>query len=123
MGPEHSDTLASLDVLALTLKYEKRYAESEKVYRETLERRRRALGMEHPDVAIAEYDFACVLSLEGKRDEAFSNLKRSVEHALSAEKRQSLEKDADFESLHGDPRFAALVATSRRRAAVVPTSN
>jgi eukaryotic-like serine/threonine-protein kinase len=123
MGPEHSDTMASLDVLALTLKYEKRYAESEKVYRETLERRRRALGMEHPDFAITAYDLACVLAFEGKRDEAFSFLETAVEHALSAEKRQSLEKDADFESLRGDPRYDALVATSRRRAAEVPTSN
>jgi tetratricopeptide (TPR) repeat protein len=119
LGPQHSDTLASLDVLGLTLKYEKRYAESEKIYRETLERRRRALGVEHPDLATTAYDFACVLALEGKRDEALSNLQISVEHALNAEKRRNLEKDADFDSLRGDSRFEALVAYSRQRAAAM----
>jgi serine/threonine protein kinase/Tfp pilus assembly protein PilF len=119
LGPEHSDTLSSLDILGLTLKYEQRYAESERVYRETLERLRRALGAEHPDVASAAYDLACVLALEGKRDEALSNLETSVEHALNKEKRQSLERDGDFESLHGDPRFQALAASSRQRAAAM----
>lgn len=32
--------------------------------------------------------------------------------------RQGLEKDEDLKSLHGDPRFDALVASSRQRAAV-----
>ncbi len=119
LGPEHSDTLASLDVLGLTLKYEKRYAESEKVYREAQERRRRALGLDHPDFASTSYDLACVLALEGKREEALSILKVAVEHSLKAEKRESLEKDADFDSLRGDPRFQALVASSRQRAAAI----
>ena len=117
LGPDHSDTLASLDILGLTLKYEERYAESEKVYREALERRRRVLGVDHPDVAGTAYDLACVLALEGKRDEAYSNLQMAVDHALNNEKRQSLEKDADFASLHGEPRFEALADSSRQRIA------
>jgi serine/threonine protein kinase len=115
LGPDHSDTLASLDILGLNLKYQKRYAESEKVYRETLERRSRVLGAEHPDVASTAYDLACVLALEGKRAEAFSHLQMSVEHGLNAEKRQNLEKDGDFDSMRGDPRFQALLVSSRQR--------
>ena len=123
LGPEHFDTLASLDILGQTLKFEKRYGEAEKVYRETLEGRRRALGVGHPDVASTAYDSACALALDGKRDEALSNLQFAVEHALSSEQRQSLEEDADLKSLHGDPRFDALVALSRQRAAAVQKPN
>jgi serine/threonine protein kinase len=116
LGPGHSDTLATLDSLGGLLKNEKHYSESEKIYRETLEGRRRALGIGHPDTAATAYDLACVLALDGKRDEAFANLKFALEHALSADTRQNLEKDADLTSLHGDPRFAALAAAARQPA-------
>jgi tetratricopeptide (TPR) repeat protein len=123
LGPDHFDTLASLDTLAQTFKFEKRYAESEKAYGETFEGRRRVLGVEHPDVASAAYDLACVLALDGKRDEALSDLQFAVEHALSSEKRLSLSKDADLKSLNGDPRFDALLAASRQHTAVVQKPN
>jgi hypothetical protein len=65
---------------------------------------------------------ASVLALDGKREEAFSNLRFAVEHGLPADTRRGLEKDEDLKSLNGDPRFDALVAASRQRAAAVPTS-
>ena len=58
-------TLYSLTDL---LKREKRYTESEKVYRDALEGLRRALGAGHPDTAATAYDLACVLALDSKRD-------------------------------------------------------
>ena len=123
LGPDHYDTLASLVTLAEDLKFEGRYAEAEKIYKEALEARRRTLGVDHPDVATTSYDSACVLALEGKRDEAFSNLQFAVEHALSSEMRQRLEKDADFQSLRGDPRFEALRVLSPQRAAAAENAN
>jgi eukaryotic-like serine/threonine-protein kinase len=123
LGPDHSDTLSSQDTLAETLKFQHRYAEAEKVYRENLEARRRVLGMGHPDVATSAFDFAEVLALDGKRDEALSQLKFALEHALGSEQRERVEKDEDLKSLHGDPRFEALLASSRQRAAGVPTSH
>jgi non-specific serine/threonine protein kinase/serine/threonine-protein kinase len=117
LGPDHTDTLVTLYSLANLLKNEKRYAESEKTFREALEGRRRALGIGHPDTAATAYDLACVLALDGKRDDAFVNLKFALDHALSAETRQNLEKDEDLKSLHGDPRFNALVATAQKSAA------
>jgi serine/threonine protein kinase len=114
LGPDHSDTLVTLYSLGDLLKKEKRYSESEKVYRDALDGRRRALGAGHPDTAATAYDLACVLALDGKRDEAFSNLKFAVKHGLSAETRLGLEKDDDLKSLHGDPRFEALVADARQ---------
>ncbi len=117
LGPDHSDTLVTLYSLGDLLKKEKRYSEAEKVYRDALDGRRRALGAGHPDTAATAYDLACVLALEGKRDEAFSNLRFAVEHALPADNREGLEKDNDLNSLHGDSRFDALVATARQPAA------
>jgi serine/threonine protein kinase len=123
LGAEHSDTLSALESLGMLLKREKRYAEAEATLRQTLEGRRRALGPGHPDTAGAAYDLACILALEGKPDESFSNLRYAVENALSAETRLGLEKEPDLESLRGDPRFAALVASARQPAAAVSKMN
>jgi eukaryotic-like serine/threonine-protein kinase len=117
LGPDHTDTLVTLYSLANLLKNEKRYAESERTFHEALEGRRRALGIGHPDTAATAYDLACVLALDGKRDEAFANLKFALEHGLSTETRQNLEKDEDLKSLHGDPRFDAIVAAAQKSAA------
>jgi eukaryotic-like serine/threonine-protein kinase len=123
LGPDHSDTLNTLYSLGDLFKKEKRYAEAEKAYRAALDGRRRALGVGHPDTASTAYDLACVLALDGKRDEAFTNLQFAFAHELPVDTRQGLEKDSDLKSLHGDPRFDALVASSRQRTAAVPTSN
>jgi hypothetical protein len=64
-----------------------------------------------------------VLALDGKRDDAFANLKFAVEHALPAEVRLGLEKDPDLISLHGDPRFDSLVVAARQPAAAAQKSN
>jgi len=119
LGPEHSDTLVTLEGLGDLLKQEKRYPEAEKVFRETLDGRRRALGPDHPDTASAAYALACILALEGQRDQAFANLQFAAAHALPAETRQGLEKDADLKSLRGDPRFDAVLASARLPAAAV----
>jgi eukaryotic-like serine/threonine-protein kinase len=117
LGAEHSDTLSVLESLGMLLKREKRYPEAEATIQQTLEGRRHALGPGHPDTAGAAYDLACILALEGKPDESFSNLRYAVENALSAETRLGLEKEIDLKSLHGDPRFAAVVASARQPAA------
>jgi serine/threonine protein kinase/flagellar biosynthesis regulator FlbT len=117
LGPDHSDTLDTLDSLGDLLKKEKRYSESEKTYRDVLEGRRRALGEGHPDTASTAYELACILALDGHRDEAFDNLQFALAHQLPAVTRQGLEKDADLKSLHDDPRFQAIAATARQPAA------
>jgi serine/threonine protein kinase len=53
LGPEHPDTLSSLNLLASDLRREGHYAEAEKLNRETLEIRRRVLGPEHPDTLVS----------------------------------------------------------------------
>jgi len=115
LGQQHFDTLITMDNLGELLKTEKRYSEAEKTYREELEGWRKAVGLSHPNTASAAYSLACDLALEGKQEQALDSLKFALEHALPAEDRQGLEKDPDLNSLHGDPRFAALVASSAAR--------
>jgi serine/threonine protein kinase len=116
LGPDHSDTLATTMGLAEVLKKQKHYAESEMFFERALDGLRRAVGANHPDTAKAAYNLAEVLALQGKRDAAFTNLRFAVEHALAAETRQGIEKDPDFNSLHGDPAFEALVGGTKERA-------
>ena len=117
LGLEHPDTLISMGNLGDDLNHEGRFAEAEKLDRETLDIRRRVLGPEHPDTAISTYNLACILAHKGNRDAAFSLLRQSVDHGLASNFDLGIEEDPDLKSLHGDPRFAALVAHAKERAA------
>jgi eukaryotic-like serine/threonine-protein kinase len=117
LGPEHPDTLSSMSNLAYALYYEGRYTEAEKLLRETLDIQRRVLGPERPDTAISTYQLACILARKGNGGQALSLLREAVDHGLRAAADLDIEKDPDLKSLHGDPRFAALVAHAKERAA------
>ena len=117
LGPEHPDTLMSMSNLSDVLNVEGRYAEAEKLQRETLEIQRRVLGPEHPDTATSTYNLSCMSAHKGNRDQALSLLREAVDHGLPPGADLAIEKDPDFKSLHGDPRFAALVAHAKERAA------
>ena len=80
-------------------------------------------GEGHPDTASTAYDLACALALDGKHDEAFGNLQFALAHELPADTRQGLAKDEDLKALHGDPRFDALITSSRQGTAAGPTSH
>jgi tetratricopeptide (TPR) repeat protein len=103
--------------LAIVLVEEGRYAAAEKSLRETLGIQRRILEPEHPDTALSTYNIGCMLARKGDRDEALSLLRQAVDHGLAPHTDLGLEKDPDLQSLHGDPRFAALVAHAKERAA------
>jgi eukaryotic-like serine/threonine-protein kinase len=117
LGPEHPDTLLSMDNLNNTLGEQGRYAEAEKLCRETLNIRRRVLGPEHPDTAMSAYELSGLLARQGRRSEALSFLQKAVDHGLDPASDLDIEKGDDFTSLHGDPRFAALVVHAKERAA------
>ena len=108
IGPAHSDFLAGLDTLAQVLARENKYAEAGKTARESVAGYVKAFGEDHPDTAYAEYTLASVLARDGQRDEALRILKSAFEHRLRADLRQGIAQDERFNSLHGDPRFAAL---------------
>jgi eukaryotic-like serine/threonine-protein kinase len=115
LGPDHTDTLATMTALGELLKDEKRYPEAEALYQQTLDGLRRSVGPNHPSMADTSYDLGAVFALEGKRDAAFQNLTFAAGHALSAELRQGIEKDSDLSALHGDARFASLVAAAKQK--------
>jgi eukaryotic-like serine/threonine-protein kinase len=117
LGPEHPATLGSMGNLAGILDSEGHYAEAEKLFRETLGLDRRIFGPENPNTAIATYNLGAVATHRGQDAQAIALLRESVDHGLPPPYALAMEKDPDLKSLHGDPRFAALVAHVKERTA------
>jgi serine/threonine protein kinase len=123
LGPEHPETLISMTELAETLDDLRRFGEAEKLYRESLDIHQRVLGPEHPDTAVTKYNLACNLALTGRRGEALAFLRDAFDHGLSPKVALNIEQDSDLKSLHGDPRFEAVVADVKERAAAAQKPN
>lgn len=117
LGPEHPNTLESMNNLAAVLSHEGHYDEAEKLGRETLEIRQRVLGPDNPETAISRYSLGVFAARRGQRDKAFSLLHDAVDHGLAGNALRNIENDPDLKSLHGDPRFDALVAQAKAHAA------
>ena len=83
---------------------------------------RRVLGPDDPSTAQVTYNLAAFQALMGKREEALANLRQSVEHGLAPSQDLKIESDADLRSLHGDPRFAEIVAIGKQRAAAAQSA-
>jgi len=112
LGPEHSLTLLTLQLDAGALSRESRYEEAKKLYREAIQG---AVKSNQPfRIGVAWYNFACGAVFAGHRDEAFEYLGRAVDYGFSAE---DMADDADLKPLHGDPRFTALLARAKEKAA------
>jgi tetratricopeptide (TPR) repeat protein len=60
-----------------------------------------------PDNWAANYNYACMLALHGKREEALQKLARAVE--LDPEAKELALGDDDFASVRDDPRFQEIV--------------
>ena len=116
LGPEHPDTLAGMNSLVKTLIKMHDYAEAEEMLKQALEIQRRVLGPESPAPALSTYNLACLAALQDRRDEALSLLGLAVNHGLPPFADLAIPKDTDLKSLHGDPRFAALVARAEAKA-------
>jgi eukaryotic-like serine/threonine-protein kinase len=114
LGPEHPDTLKSMGNLAIIYEYEDKHAEAEALLLQTLEIKKRVFGSEHPETASTLYNLGCVAARRGDKDQAFALLSQSVDHGLPPYLDLGMERDTDLDSLHGDPRFAALVAHAKQ---------
>jgi serine/threonine protein kinase len=123
LGPENPHTLEAMNNLATAVIGEGRYAEAEKLFLETRDIQRRVLGPESADTAISTYNLGCIAARRGRRDEALSLLREAVDHGLYPPAALGMDKDTDLKSLHGDPRFAALVAHAKERAAATQKPN
>ncbi len=115
LGAQHRATLVTAEVLLSILLGERRLAEAAKLGRETLDASRRGLRPDHPMIPRLEYELASVDALRGHRDEALSLLRDALQGGVAT---GSIEADENLASLHGDPRFDALVGDARARAAV-----
>ena len=123
LGPDHRDTLMSMNNLANMLFLEARYGDAEKLAREALAIQLRVLGPDHPDTAMSTYNLGGIALHKGKPDEALSLLRKAVDHGLAPNIALQLEKDPDLAALHSDPRFSALVAHAKERAAAAQKPN
>jgi non-specific serine/threonine protein kinase/serine/threonine-protein kinase len=124
LGPEHPSTLRSMVCLATSLLHEGHLTEAEKLLQDAVAIQRRVLGPNHRNVGATLYELAILKAQEGKNDDAVTVLREAMDHGLSADDSQGLETDPDLKSLHGDPRFTALLAeTKERAAATIPKSN
>ncbi|KAH8654872.1 hypothetical protein BGZ61DRAFT_405158, partial [Ilyonectria robusta] len=65
-GPEHPNTLGSMNNLAITLRKHGKYVAAKSMHRQTLELRKRILGPEHPGTLASMYGLASVLSSQRK---------------------------------------------------------
>jgi eukaryotic-like serine/threonine-protein kinase len=109
LGPTHTSTLQSMEMEALGLSREGHYADSEKMFRNVIETAEKT--SQPATVAEAWYNFACAEAARGLPDQAFADLNLAIENGLISP--GELSADPELKSLHGDPRFDALVATAR----------
>jgi eukaryotic-like serine/threonine-protein kinase len=117
LGPENAATVSLMNDLADTLSDERKYDEAEKLNQEALGIRRRIYGEDHPITASSTYNLACLAALKGKPDKALYLLRQALDHGLGPDLAVAMATDSDLKSLHGDPRFAALVAYAKEKAA------
>jgi non-specific serine/threonine protein kinase/serine/threonine-protein kinase len=118
LGPDHDVTLNSATYLVNTLQLEGRYAEAEKLEAETRAIQQRVLGPDYPATAVSTFNLACLEALQGHRERALSLLREAITHGLRPLQALAIEGD-ELKSLRGDPRYEALVAEVKTRAALV----
>jgi eukaryotic-like serine/threonine-protein kinase len=113
LGPEHHNTLKSMNNLATIYFHEGRWAQAEILFTQTLEIEKRVLGPESPDTAVSVYNLSCAAARRGDKERAIALLRQAVDHGLFPYVDLAIDQDPDLESLHGDPRFAALVSHAK----------
>jgi len=116
-GRENLGTISSMINMADIERDMGRDEEALKLYGETLDLEQRVLGPDQPETAVTRYSLACILARRGQTEEALSALRQAIDHGLHPRMDLGIEKEPFFNSLHGDPRFAALVAHAKERAA------
>jgi eukaryotic-like serine/threonine-protein kinase len=113
LGPAHASTLQSMEMEAMCLSREGRFPDAENMFRDVI---MTAEQTNQPaTVAEAWYNFGSAEAARGRTDEAFADLDRAVGDGLISP--GELSADPELKSLHGDPRFEALVAKARQTAA------
>jgi tetratricopeptide (TPR) repeat protein len=79
LGPDHTDTLTSVNNLAVLLKTQGKLAEAEPLSRRALEARERTLGADHADTLMSASNLASLLQAQSKLAEAEPLHRRALE--------------------------------------------
>lgn len=116
LGPDHPNTLDAMNSLANTLMEAGKYSEAETLYSQVYKGDQR-VRPNSPSAAITLYNLGCVTAHQGRKTESISFLNAAVDHGLPVYGDLAIEKDPDLNALHGDPRFAAVVAHAKEVAA------
>ena len=117
LGAENSLTLDQMFILSKILQQSGRSTEAETLLHETKEHQSHVYGIDNPKTAISTYTLGAWAALRGDHEKGLGLLREAIDHGLDAATIQDMEKDADLKSLHGDPRFTALVADARQHVA------
>jgi tetratricopeptide (TPR) repeat protein len=89
LGPEHRDTLGSLDTYAQCLDKTGRNEEAIHLLQKCLAARRRTLGASHPDTAVSTNNLAICHWKRGEYEEAIALFRKAVElHRLASLERE-----------------------------------
>jgi serine/threonine protein kinase/tetratricopeptide (TPR) repeat protein len=114
LGPDHPDTVTTLYNLGNNYYQQGEYAQAENFYLQSLEIRTRLLGPRHPDTVKIIYKLGCVAARRGDKDKGIAFLTQAVDDEQSPDDDFDMRTDPDLASLHGDPRFEALVARAKQ---------
>jgi eukaryotic-like serine/threonine-protein kinase len=113
LGPDHPNTLIGMENVAIDVSHEGRYAEASTLFHDAIQR---ASKSSQPGVLDnAWYYFGCMAASAGHRDEAFEYLSKAID--LGFRHPETITGESDLKTLHGDPRFEALVAKASQSAA------
>ena len=116
-GPENLSTINAMLNLGEIQRDLGRFEDAKKQLSQALEIEGRVLGPDQPETATTKYDLATVVAHDGQIEDVLSLLGQAVDHGLPPLNDLNMENDPLLTSLHGDPRFAALVAHAKERAA------
>jgi len=117
LGPENADTLRTMGNVADDLIKDHKDNQAEKMLNQVLAIQIRVLGPDSDSAAASKYNLGSIALHRGRREEALSRLRDAVDHGLPPDLDLGIATDADLKPLHGDPRFDALVAHAKERAA------
>jgi tetratricopeptide (TPR) repeat protein len=115
-GPENLGTINAMLNLAESQRDAGQDDKAMQTLNRLLEIEGRVLAPEQGETADTKYDLATILVRKGKTGEALSLLEQAIDH-MPPRIALGMETDPLFASLHGDPRFAALVAHAKKLAA------
>jgi len=115
LGADHPLTLSAMGNLANILARKGDYARAQALLEQAHTDEVRVLGPDHPATALSTYNLGGLAAHEGRKDDALRLLREAVDHGLAGWVIVGMATDPDLQSLHGDPRFAELVAYAKKK--------